>query len=118
MNDSILCTRAEEHPVLTPRAIRETDFWLPSLRTAGLQGWITEVEPHRVPWGDVPIEINTANPAYLFVAEVTNVRHFATISLVKAQLACGKRGVQPSSGSSLHQSRSGRAVSGIAPPIS
>jgi hypothetical protein len=98
MNDAIFCTRAE-FPMRTPLAIRETEILEKALaalpRTAGLQGRITEAEPHRAPCGDVLIEIKTANRAYPFVAEVKNVRHFATISLVKDQLACAKRGVQP-----------------------
>jgi hypothetical protein len=82
-----------------PLVARETEIVEKALaalpRTAGLQGRITEAGPHRAPCGDVLIEIKTANRAYPFVAEVKNVRHFATISLVKDQLACAKRGVQP-----------------------
>jgi hypothetical protein len=83
----------------TPLATRETEILEKALaalpRTAGLHGRITEIEPHRAVCGDALIEIKTANPAYPFLAEVKNVRHFATISLVKEQLACAKRGVQP-----------------------
>ena len=98
MNDAILCTRAEL-PMRTPLAIRETEILEKALaalpRTAGLHGRITEAEPHQPACGDALIEIKTANRAYPFVAEVKNVRHFATISLVKDQLGCAKRGVQP-----------------------
>ena len=66
----------------TPLAIRETEILEKALaalpRTAGLHGRITEAEPHHPACGDALIEIKTANRAYLFVAEVKNVRHFAT----------------------------------------
>jgi hypothetical protein len=78
----------------TPLAARETEILEKALaalpRTAGLHGRITEVEPHRAACGDALIEIKTVNRAYPFVADVKNVRHFATISLVKEQLACAK----------------------------
>jgi hypothetical protein len=45
--------------------------------------------------GDAFVEIKTGQRTYPFVAEIKNVRHFATISLVKEQLTCAKRGVQP-----------------------
>ena len=81
-----------------PLAARETEIVEQALaalpRTAGLQGRITKLGLI-VPLVDVLIEIKTPNRAYPFVAEVKNVRHFATISLVKDQLACAKRGVQP-----------------------
>ena len=83
----------------TPLAARETEILEKALaalpRTGGLHERITDVEPHRAACGDVLIEIKTANRAYPFVAEVKDVCHFATIGLVKDQLACAKRGVQP-----------------------
>ncbi len=87
-------THASRSPAARETAILEKALAaLP--RTAGLHGRITEVEPHRATCGDALIEIKTANRAYPFVADVKNVRHFATISLVKEQLVCAKRGVQP-----------------------
>jgi hypothetical protein len=83
----------------TPLADRETDVLEKALaalpRITGLHGRVTQAEPHREACGDALIEIETAHRAYPFVAEVKNVRHFATIGLVKEHLACAKRGVQP-----------------------
>jgi hypothetical protein len=64
-------------------------------RIAGLRGRATEAKPRRMACGDAMVEIKTAQRTYPFVAKIKNVRHFATISLVKEQLACRKRGVQP-----------------------
>jgi hypothetical protein len=43
--------------------------------------------------GDALIEIKTTTKKYKFLAEVKTVRHFATIGLVKEQLAHLDRGV-------------------------
>ncbi len=64
-------------------------------RTTDLHGRIIEAEPHPRTCGDALIEIETAHRTLPFVAEVKDVRHFATIGLVKEQLACAKRGAQP-----------------------
>ena len=64
-------------------------------RIAGLHGRATEAQLHRMACGDALVEIQTAQRTYPFVAKIKNVRHFATIGLVKEQLACAKRGVQP-----------------------
>ena len=62
-------------------------------RVAGLHGRTMEDRPQ--PCGDAIVEIETARRTYPFVAKIKNVRHFATIGLVKEQLACAKRGVTP-----------------------
>lgn len=64
-------------------------------RTTGLHGRIDEAEPLPRTCGDARIEVETPHRAFPFVAEVKDVRHFATIGLVKEQLACVKRGNQP-----------------------
>jgi hypothetical protein len=103
MNDAIFCTRAE-FPMRTPLAIRETEILEKALaalpRTAGLHGRIAEDEPHSAACGDALIEIKTANRAYPFVAEVKNVPHFGTISLVKDQ---GNRRETSQQGRSHHE---------------
>jgi hypothetical protein len=50
-------------------------------------------DPHRP--GDALIEIKAATKKYKFLAEIKTVRHFATIGLVKQQLAHLNRGVYP-----------------------
>jgi hypothetical protein len=62
-------------------------------RVAGLHGRTAEAGPH--PCGDATVKIETAQRTYPFVAEIKDVRHFATIGMVKEQLACAKRGVTP-----------------------
>jgi hypothetical protein len=64
-------------------------------RIAGLHGRATDAEPHKMACGDAIVEIKTTQRTYPFVAKIKNVRHLATIGLVKEQLACAKRGVQP-----------------------
>ena len=82
-----------------PPAIQEHEILERALaalpRIAGLHGRATEADPHRIACGDAHVEIQTAQRTYPFVAKIKNVRHFATIGLVKEQLACAKRGVQP-----------------------
>jgi hypothetical protein len=64
-------------------------------RTTGLKGRLVKGRGHRVACGDALIEIKTKTKAYTFLAEIKNVRHFATVGLVKGQLACTKPGVRP-----------------------
>jgi len=64
-------------------------------RTTGLHGRIDEAEPPPRTCGDALIEVETAHRAFPFVAEVKDVRHFATVGLVKEQLDCAKRGTRP-----------------------
>jgi hypothetical protein len=45
--------------------------------------------------GDALIEVKTAGKKYKFLAEIKTVRHFATIGVVKEQLAHRDRGVYP-----------------------
>jgi hypothetical protein len=83
----------------TRLAIRETEMMEKALaalpRTTGLHGKIAHTKPRPADCGDALIEITTAHRVYPFVVEVKNVRHFATLALVKEQLACAERGVQP-----------------------
>lgn len=57
-------------------------------KTTGLRGHITE-RSHAT-CSDAIVEIKTAQGAYPFMAGIKNVRHLATIGLVKEQLACAK----------------------------
>jgi hypothetical protein len=65
------------------------------LRTAGLHGRTAEAEPQRTGCEDALVEIKTAQRTYPFAAKIKSVRHFATIGLVKEQLACAKQRVRP-----------------------
>ena len=83
----------------TPLAIQEHEILEKALaalpRITGVRGHTTEAWPHRMACGDALVEIKAAQRTYPFVAEIKNVRHFATIGLVKEHLACTKRRVQP-----------------------
>ena len=55
-------------------------------QTTGLQATITHEPLHPLTRGDAFIDIHARDQTYRFLAEVKNVRHFATVGLVKEQL--------------------------------
>jgi hypothetical protein len=63
-------------------------------RTTGIEAQIIKSSDPPAA-GDALIEIKTTTKKYKFLAEVKTVRHFATIGLVKEQLAHLDRGVYP-----------------------
>lgn len=83
----------------TPLTINKRDILEKALaalpQVAGLHARVRETEQHHAPCGDVLVEIKAANRTYPFAAEIKDVRHFATLVLVKEQLAPARRGVQP-----------------------
>ncbi|HEX7362171.1 MAG TPA: type IV toxin-antitoxin system AbiEi family antitoxin [Bryobacteraceae bacterium] len=64
-------------------------------RTTGLRGKAKQAGARGTNCGDALVEIQTGGRRYLFLAEVKDVRHFATVAMVKEQLACANRGLRP-----------------------
>lgn len=64
-------------------------------RTTGLHGKAKQAAARGTNCGDALVEIPTGGQRHLFLAKVKDVRHFATVAMVKEQLAGANRRLRP-----------------------
>lgn len=85
------------HPPLQTREVEVLDRAIAALaQTTGLEATIIAREPfHPQKRADALIDIHARTETYRFLAEVKNVRHFATVGLVKDQLRKIEPDVRP-----------------------
>lgn len=84
------------HPPLQTREVDVLERAIAALaQTTGLEATIAREPFHPQMRGDALIDIHARTETYRFLAEVKNVRHFATVGLVREQLGKVQSEVRP-----------------------